>query len=41
MGREAIKTGLDVAAELRDDSAFTNDKGRQILFRGVQDSEKQ
>ena len=41
MIRKPVKTGLNVAAELRDDSAFTSDKGRQILFRGVPGSEKQ
>lgn len=41
MDREPVKTGLDVAAELRDDAAFTSDKGRQILFGGEPDSGKE
>lgn len=34
MDRQAVKTGLNVAAQLRDDCAFTSEKGRQILFGG-------
>ncbi len=34
MDREAVERGLNVAAQLRDDSAFTSDIGRQILFGG-------
>ena len=32
MSRQPVITGLAVAADLRDDSAFTSDKGREVLF---------
>jgi GST-like protein len=34
MGRDAVIRGLAVAADLRDDSAFTSKKGREVLFSG-------
>ncbi len=39
MAREPVKKGLGVAADLRDDSAFTSEKGREILFSGKSRSE--
>ncbi len=32
MLRPAVKSGLQVAADLRDDAAFTSDRARQTLF---------
>jgi GST-like protein len=32
MQREPVIKGLSVAADLRDDSAFTSEKGREVLF---------
>jgi len=34
MGRDGVKKGLAIAADLRDDSAFTSEKGREVLFPG-------
>ncbi len=38
--RKPVETGLNVGAQLRDDAAFTSDKGRQILFGGEQSVER-
>ena len=33
MSRSAVTTGLAVGSELRDDDAFSSEKGREVLFR--------
>lgn len=40
MSRQPVITGLAVAADLRDDSAFTSDRGREVLFGQDSDPER-